>query len=186
MEERFLEWIHSGGGPVLDALFLASHQLGTLEFCAVLVIVAALWSLWRRRRIEALAWVALGLSTWALQEGIKLAVARPRPSFWTGPIVHTSYAFPSGHAVAAATFYPFLAWVVARRWPAWKNVAYVAAFSTALFVGFGRLYLGVHWPSDVLAGWLIGAGQTFVAIRMVHRFERPGLQPHPERGETAG
>jgi undecaprenyl-diphosphatase len=50
--------------------------------------------------------------------------------------------------------------------------AYALAFALALFVSFGRLYLGVHWPTDVLGGWLLGAFQTFVAYRLSDRLRR--------------
>ena len=173
LEERALIWIHETANPVFDALFVFSHYLGTLGFCVVLVTVMVVLLMWQRRRIEALAWLGLGLSTWALQAVIKLAVARPRPALWAGPIFHTSHAFPSGHALAAATFFPMLAFTIARRWPSLRRPAFGVAFFIAAFVGIGRLYLGVHWPSDVVAGWSIGAVQTFFAMRLVARYEEP-------------
>jgi undecaprenyl-diphosphatase len=171
VEEAFLRWVHGKSGPVLDALFRFSHELGTLTFCTLLVVAAAGWLLGQRQRIEAALWIALGLSTWALQAGVKEVVARARPNFWVGPIVHTSYAFPSGHAIAAATFFPMLAFTISRRRPAWRTAVWLTAFGLALFVGFGRLYLGVHWPSDVMGGYAIGALQTFAAIRLATRYE---------------
>ena len=173
MEELALIWIHEAANPVFDVLFVFSHYLGTLGFCVALVTAVVVVLIWQRRRIEALAWISLGLSTWALQASIKLVVARPRPELWAVPIVHTSHAFPSGHALAAATFYPMLAFTIARRAPHLRRPVYAVAFFLAAFVGIGRMYLGVHWPSDVMAGWTMGAVQTYFAMRLVTRYEEP-------------
>jgi len=73
---------------------------------------------------------------------------------------------PSSHAVASATFYPLLAWSIGRRFGRMRKPAYAAAAFLPLFIGVGRLYLGVHWPTDVLIGWTLGISQTLIAIRL--------------------
>lgn len=169
MEARLLLWIHAHASPALDSAFRLSHELGTLPTCAVIVAVAAAWLLGRGKRAEALLFVVLGLTTLELQEGLKALFTRPRPHLWTWVIPQADYSMPSGHALAAATFYPLLAWAVARRWPRAALPACVLAVALALFIGVGRLYLGVHWPSDVLVGWALGAGQTALGIALVER-----------------
>jgi undecaprenyl-diphosphatase len=169
METRLLLWIHAHASPALDAAFRLSHQLGTLPACTVIVLGAAAWLLRRGEKAEALLFVALGLTTLGLQEGLKALFARPRPHLWPWMIPQSDYSMPSGHALAAATFYPLLARVVARRWPRAALPAYVMAVVLALFIGIGRLYLGVHWPSDVVVGWTLGAGQTALGIALVER-----------------
>lgn len=169
METRLLLWIHTHAGPGLDAAFWLSHHLGTLPTCTVIVLGAAAWLLRRREKAEALLFVLLGLSTYYLQEGLKVVFARPRPHLWPWMVPQYDFSMPSGHAIAAATFYPLLARAVARRWPRAAAPAYVLAVGVALFIGTGRLYLGVHWPSDVLVGWILGAGQTALGIALVER-----------------
>jgi len=169
MEGSILLWIHARGGPVLDSAFWLSSELGNLPFCAVLVSLLSLFHLRRGERAEALLWLLLGLTTLGLQEGLKVVVARPRPHLWPWLIAPSGYAFPSGHALASATFYPLLARDVGRRWPAGRLLAWSLAFLLALFIGVGRLYLGVHWPSDVVAGWALGAGQTALALSLLGR-----------------
>jgi undecaprenyl-diphosphatase len=169
LEVRILLAIHAWSGPQWDRLFRFSHQLGTLPFCAVLVVGAIAWCLARGERREAWLWLAAGLSTEAVQEGLKYLVARPRPALWTQLIPHSGFSFPSGHALASATFFPLLAWAWSRARPRDKAVAWGLAILTALFVGFGRLYLGVHWPSDVLAGWALGAAQAGLVMRLATR-----------------
>jgi undecaprenyl-diphosphatase len=170
LEAKFLLWIHSHAHPALDVLFRISHEMGTLGFGTALVVIPILVALLLKKPNEALLWAALGISTYLLQAGLKVAIARPRPELWIGPIALSSYAFPSGHALSAATFYPLLAWAAATRWPERKRIAYAIGVTVAFYVGFGRLYLGVHWPSDVIAGWTIGAAQTCLGVWLLGRY----------------
>jgi membrane-associated phospholipid phosphatase len=117
IEAHLLLAIHTRSGPTLDALFRFSHELGTLPFCALIVLSAAAWCLRHRRRREAWLWLGVGVSTYVLQEGLKYLVARPRPDLWPALVPHSGHSFPSGHALASATFYPLLAWMWTRARP---------------------------------------------------------------------
>lgn len=106
-----------------------------------------------------------------MARGDQALADRARPDLWPrlgawppleGPGGHS---FPSGHALASATFYPLLAAELARRRPELKGLAYACGVGLPAFIGVGRLYLGVHWPSDVLAGWTLGALQALLATR---------------------
>jgi undecaprenyl-diphosphatase len=178
METRLLLTVHAQAGPWLDGFFALSHQVGTYWFCVVLVLVVALAHGLRRQATLARIWIVVGLSTLVLQEGLKRLFLRPRPELWprlaTWPPLASSasFAFPSGHALASATFYPLLAYVLTRRSsPGVRRAALAAGIAVALWIGLGRLYLGVHWPSDVVAGWALGALQAFLAIQRVRRQE---------------
>jgi undecaprenyl-diphosphatase len=176
VEADILLWIHGWTGTAPDAAFWLSQQLADLRFSVVLVSLACLWHLWRGERAESLLWLVLGLTTLGLEEGLKVLVARPRPHLWPWPMPQFGFAFPSGHALASTTFYPLLARDVAHGWPRVRRIAWGLAIGLALFIGVGRLYLGVHWPSDVLAGWALGAGQTALGLRLL---ERRSLLPRP-------
>ena len=165
-DARVLIAIHARSGPELDRLFRLSHELGTLPFCAALVLSAAAWCMTRGERRLALLWVLTGLATEATQEALKHLIARPRPTLWPYLIPHSGFSFPSGHALAGATFFPLLAWTWSRARPSERAVAWTLAVIMALFVGFGRLYLGAHWPTDVLAGWALGAAQAALVLRI--------------------
>jgi undecaprenyl-diphosphatase len=166
LEARLLLAIHAEASPLLDRLFLISHDLGTVLFFAPLVLGLAFWHLHRGEQRLAGLWGLVGLSTWALQEGLKQLVARPRPDLWPRLVEVGPYSFPSGHALASATFFPLLAWDLTRasglraRW-----LAVSAAALLSVSIGLGRLYLGVHWPSDVVVGWGIGSLQCLAAAR---------------------
>jgi undecaprenyl-diphosphatase len=175
MEERILLWIHSLSHPVWDGLFLVSHHVGTLLGNAVLIAAMALWHARRGERHSATVWVLLGLTTLFLDAVLKPLVGRPRPQLWPWLVSVGPHAFPSGHALAAATFYPLAAFSLRRVFPRSAPKTFVVAGLLALWVGIGRLYLGVHWPSDVLAGWLLGLAQLGVGVHLMR--QRASVDP---------
>ncbi|MEV0277987.1 phosphatase PAP2 family protein [Streptomyces sp. NPDC050610] len=125
---------------------------------AALVAVAA-WLVWRRELPLALWAAGTAVVGTALQQGLKAAVGRERPH-WPDPVDSARYsAFPSGHALTAMVVCGLLVWLLvlhgARK--AWVRAAAVVATVSVVGVGFTRVYLGVHWLSDVAGGTLLGA-----------------------------
>ncbi|MGW1071259.1 phosphatase PAP2 family protein [Streptomyces sp. NPDC002537] len=140
--------------------------------------VAAVWLL-RRREWVLVAWIA-GVSVLgtALQQGIKAAVGRDRPT-WPDPVATASYqAFPSGHALTATVTCGLLVWLLwlHRVRAGVVRAALAVSAVSVVGVGFTRLYLGVHWLSDVVAGWLLGgalvAGSAWVYDKVVRERAR--------------
>ncbi|GGT93611.1 MULTISPECIES: phosphatase PAP2 family protein [Streptomyces] len=139
----------------------------------ITVAVVMLW--WRRERWLALWLVGASLAAAAVQQGMKAAVDRDRPA-WADPVDSAHYAaFPSGHALTAALTCALLLWVLALHWrETWRgwSVLAVTAVVSVLGVGWTRVYLGVHWPSDVVAGWLLGWCGAAVAIITYRKYGR--------------
>ncbi|MGW9439113.1 phosphatase PAP2 family protein [Streptomyces sp. NPDC055607] len=142
-----------------------------------------LW--WRRERRLALWVVGTSVLAVLLQQGLKALVGRERPR-WPDPVDQAHYAaFPSGHAMTATVTCGLLLWVLAlhwrEEWRGWGALAGAAAVSV-LGVGWTRAYLGVHWPSDVVGGWLLGWFCVAVAILAYRRSERRGTPAAPGTG----
>ena len=167
LEEGVLHAIHRRSHRRLDRVFGFSRHLGTVRFCTALVAAAGVWHLRRGRRREAVLAAGLGLGTFVLQAGVKPLVRRSRPRLWERTIDEPGFSFPSGHALAAATVFPIVAAAVGP--PNLGRLARTAAGALAAYVSFGRLYLGLHWPSDVLAGWALAKGQWALGRRLFRR-----------------
>ena len=181
MEADILLRIHALSHPALDAVTWVGWILGALPFCAPAVLLLIGWHLARRERREALAWLAVGTVAAILPELVKAAVGRPRPDLWPWLISTSGYAFPSGHAAAGAALYPLLGWLALRS-RGRGRLGYGLGLAIGVFVGLSRLYAGVHWPSDVLAGWALGAALSLGAVRWL---EAPARGDRVSTGTSA-
>jgi undecaprenyl-diphosphatase len=151
------EAVRRTASPAADTLARAATLLASGRVTlAVTVAAAAVALAFRARRTAAVlaaAWLASVLGAQAL----KALFGRARPSFPYTLAALPSPAFPSGHAMNAVIVWGLLAVVVTRRFPAARRPALAAAGLLAIAAGLSRVYLGVHWPTDVLGGWAAGA-----------------------------
>ncbi|MFD5075043.1 phosphatase PAP2 family protein [Streptomyces sp. NPDC058371] len=144
----------------------------------IVCAAAALWLVWRHSAWRTALWLAAACAVGTLlQQGLKAAVDRRRP-VWPDPVDSAHYAaFPSGHALTATLVCGLLLWLLHRygagRLLWWTAVA--AAAVSVLGVGLTRIWLGVHWPSDVLGGWLLGALVAALAVAAYERWGAPRL-----------
>lgn len=139
--------------------------LGGFTLLTITTIVAVLLLVFHDRRREALVFGATVVLAQASSELLKALYDRPRPSLVTHGSIVYSQSFPSGHStLSAATFFT-LATVVAsvETKKRTKALIFGLAILFVVTVGVSRVYLGVHWPTDVLAGWALGASWALVA-----------------------
>lgn len=158
-----LQRLHAHATPNFDAFMLLGSRLGGVTVMLPLVISIALIFWMKRRRAQA-GFLALAVGgACLLNLGAKWTFGRTRPDLWLSIAPESDYSFPSGHAMlsmAVVAALLFLTWRGA--WPrAIKVLCTLAGGCFVLWVGLSRLYLGVHFPSDVLAGW--GASLTWVS-----------------------
>jgi len=152
MQEQILFFFQGISSGFLDVLFEIVTLFGEQEvFIAIIGYI--FWNISQKKGI------ALGivlLSSVTLNESIKLIIKAPRPfqvlDSIEGKRLATAegYAFPSGHTQSASVFYPSLAYIVRKKWYT------LAAIILSLLVGLSRVYLGVHWPIDAAAGFVLG------------------------------
>lgn len=155
---------------VRDVTALGSTTVLTL----IVVIAALLLAAGGRWRTGALVAVATGLGGWT-NTVIKDVVSRARPDLVPHLMDETSRSFPSGHAANSAIVYLTLATLVLPmvRGRAVRGTIVAAATLLVAAIGASRVYLGVHWPSDVLAGWLFGTLWALASWQVEVRILRP-------------
>ncbi len=167
---------------VLDPFFVAVTVVGYVGL--VWIVLAPLCARWAQLPVLRTTLV-VAATVWAtdlVAQGIKLTVGRPRP-FQTRPAADpligatVGTSFPSGHGVTAAAGAVLLAALLPRR--AWPWLAVLAAA-----IAFSRIYVGVHYPSDVVAGVLLGAVGALAAITLLRRTSEapPRREAAPRRG----
>jgi undecaprenyl-diphosphatase len=171
--------------PVLvDALRAVGRVTEPWALRAVAVVIAVV--LWRRGRRRVAIWLAVTMAIGgALGVVLKVVVARARPTF-TDPItVAGGYSFPSGHALNSMLFVACLVvlWYPRLRGGA-RVGAWAATFAFILLVGVDRVGLGVHYVSDVVAGWVVALATVLATVAAFAVWQREeGITPaSPQRG----
>lgn len=144
--------------------------LGSVSVLVLLVLSTIIYLLMARRARTALFVMASSILSYTASHLLKLYFDRPRPDLIPHDIHLTSTSFPSGHAMMSAAIYLTLGAVLAEIAPARRLKIFVLSIALLLtgLVGFSRVYLGVHWPSDVVAGWSAGAAWAIGAWALAH------------------
>ena len=166
------------GGP--EWLDLVARDITSLGGAAVLVLltVAALGYLLLVRKWSAAIFVAISIVGGTLiSTALKHIFDRPRPDVVPHAVEVTSASFPSGHAMLAMTTFLTLGAVLAEVQPTRSSRVYLISWAVlmALLVGASRVYLGVHWPTDVLAGWCVGSAWALLCGSVALWLQRRGI-----------
>src|SRR6478752_2239063 len=153
-DQAVRSWVHHFASPGLTRVMNFFSLLGYNILLVELVIVFAVfaWLRWRR----AAAWLAVTMAGAVLLDiALKYAYHRTRPEAFFS-VTPGSYSFPSGHALCSLCFYGALAGLLSARLHSllWRIAVWAAAGVLIVAIGLSRIYLGVHYPSDVLGGYL--------------------------------
>lgn len=155
-DEHVLLYIHQFATPVLDNVLLFITRIGDPHTVVPLTGVVFVFLLVKRQRMAATFFALDAAGGVALSYFLKLAFSKPRPQLWESAIEEVTYSYPSGHALGSMVIYGFLSYVFARMYPRYAAAIYTFAVFMIVSIGFSRLYLGVHWPTDILGGYGIG------------------------------
>jgi undecaprenyl-diphosphatase len=148
------------GPPWLQAAARDITALGSFTVLGLVVLAVSVF-LVLARKLRTAAFVVVATVSGALASSLlKHLFSRPRPHLFPHGDYVVSASFPSGHAMISALVYLTLGALLARIVPRRRLKLYVMmiALTLTLLIGISRVYLGVHWPTDVLAGWAAGAG----------------------------
>jgi len=155
-------WLQAHGTEFGESIFWTVSLFGAPILLALLVVVAGVLA-YRRdwRRLVTLAITCGGGAL--LNVALKASMQRTRPSF-ASEFNARSWSFPSGHAMDSAIAYGFLAQWAISRWPNRRTAIVLATIALVVAIGFARIYLGVHYLSDVIAGYCAGSVWLFVCV----------------------
>jgi membrane-associated phospholipid phosphatase len=167
LDTTILLWLHQRTNPTIDHLMLNITALGNPATVVVLVTISLSLLLRYQRLWAAQVLVFNCLGGLTILRGLKLFFAKPRPQLWTPLVVEPSYSFPSGHALGSVVVYGFLAFLLASRYPNYRRVIYPIAIVMMGAIGLSRLFLGVHYPTDVIAGYAVGLLWLITCIRIL-------------------
>lgn len=165
-DERVLRWFQSHRSETLDEIMLEATVLGSGVVLFMMVAIVSVF-LWQTKHHWSVYILLMGVFGGQILNGIlKDYFNRPRPSVVEGIDAVHSLSFPSGHAMTSMVVYGSVAYLVARLEPTklMRLSTWVVTSFIIITVGISRMYLGVHYPSDVLAGYIAGvAWLAFVA-----------------------
>ncbi|MBY0231756.1 MAG: phosphatase PAP2 family protein [Gemmataceae bacterium] len=179
MEAYDLGILYGIGGlqhPWLDPVMIGITRLGDV-WTMVGVVVAAMAVLrGSGRRREAWAMLFAGVAVALLDGGAKFWVGRARPDVATLLVEMPKWpSFPSGHAMGGLALYGLLGWIAGRRSsPRGLRVSFGLGLALGVLIGFSRVYVGTHYPLDVLAGWIGGAAILLFAMKAAGPLARDG------------
>ena len=156
LDLQIVAWFRAHSTPALDHIGVAVSLIGSPVAMSVLAVVVAIILAVRRRWILFAGWVCAFAGGGVLDWGLKRVVHRPRPTGASAFLIGNSFSFPSGHAMGSLVGYGMLAYLLVRFWAkTWRQRLTIIMIATILVVSIGlsRLYLGVHYFSDVVAGY---------------------------------
>ena len=181
-DEAVLRWMGNHHSRLLDTAALEITALGTGLVVLMIVCISALFLSLTRHRYSALLLLVATVGGLALNSVLKLFFDRPRPSVIVWGTDAVSSSFPSGHAMSATIVYSTVAYLAARlyrhAWQRWITM-FVAAVVIVL-IAASRLYLGVHYPSDVVAGAVVGLAWAAFCMATLEAIQRFGERSRPE------
>lgn len=162
------EWVHRYASPGMTRAMTAISLLGYNVLIVELVIALAVFAKLKWRR--AALWLTVAMAgSLVLDLTLKYIYHRTRPTAYFGMAPH-SYSFPSGHAMCSFCFYGVLAGLLSARTKplAWRLLIWLTAAALVISIGLSRIYLGVHYPSDVVAGYLAATVWVGTVIVLDH------------------
>jgi undecaprenyl-diphosphatase len=182
--QRFDDWVREGihqyASPALTSFMRVVTVLGAPSVLLALSVVSAVGFLFARKDRGLFLLVITMIGAKVLDVVLKLSFHRTRPVPFFDALPPSSYSFPSGHAIASFCFYSTVAAIISvrTRSPGVRITVWALAALQISLIGISRIYLGVHYPSDVLAGY----AAAFIWVMMVslgdralkHRASEPG------------
>ncbi|WP_410768109.1 phosphatase PAP2 family protein [Fontibacillus sp. BL9] len=156
LDRRIGDFFFSLRSGALTPAIKAISDLGTTTGYIVIFAIVLIITLLMRRWMTAL-WLTVGLAAgWLFNKGLKALYHRERPQLWDSLVEPDGFSFPSGNAMVSAAFYGLIAMMLLGSRKGWVRACGVLMLAIIVLIGISRLYLGVHYASDIAGGLLAG------------------------------
>jgi undecaprenyl-diphosphatase len=162
---KFMEYIHKTENSTLEVIAKALSTIGSAWGYIGIGLVLFIWSLGKGKHGHFKLYTTAALGTSLLNQLLKLFYRRDRP-FEFFRIDKGGFSFPSGHSMAAMGIYLILATILTEQYPRRKWLIWCASMSMVILIGWSRLYLGVHWPTDILGGYIGGLVAALIVLNI--------------------
>jgi len=172
LDKRIELGVHRVSSIPVDLLAATASFIGSNVVIIPLVIVLVVLCFVRGHRFEAVVLAFDAIAVIVLGQYLKTIFARPRPELFSKIPLPTDYSFPSGHSMSAVGVWGVIAAVLILLYPARRRSIVIGACVLIPMIGLSRIYFGVHWPFDVLGGFLGGTPPLLVSVHLVHRRKR--------------
>jgi undecaprenyl-diphosphatase len=181
-DDAVLRWLGAHHTTAWDNIMIEITALGTGTVVMMVVAVAALFLVLTQHKYSAMLLLISTFGGLVLNLVLKLGFNRPRPTIFVPEVHAVSSSFPSGHAMSAAIVYGTVAYLAARLHKrAWaRALVMLAALIVIVAICISRLYLGVHYPSDVLAGVVIGLAWAAFCMATLEAIQKFGARRDPK------
>lgn len=148
-----LKQLHS---PLLDQVMLGFTYLGEPVILVLICLVLGVWLLLRGTRSQATTLIIAVVGASLLNNWLKLLFGRARPLLWERVVDVGQYSFPSGHAMISLVTFGMIGYLLSNQFPRWRSGIIGLTIVLVAGIGLSRMYLGVHWPTDIVAGYAAG------------------------------
>lgn len=156
IDTAILLGIRSLHAPLLDRIMLGFTFVGEPTVLLVICLGFGFWLYQRGQRSQAMTLAIAGVGAIGLNYLLKVLFGRARPALWDRVVDVGQYSFPSGHAMISMVVYGTIGYLLVKHLGRWRIAIASGTLLLVTGIGLSRLYLGVHWPTDVVAGYAAG------------------------------
>lgn len=176
LEQSILLGLRRMDSPAADVVMRGASFVGAGLGMIIAIVLTATWAIRRGHTRMAVVLVFHALAVQLASTLLKLGYGRDRPTLFEEITLPSTYSFPSGHSMLSFAVYGAIAAIAVRLAPRLRWIVIPAAVVLVLVVGLSRMYLGVHWPLDVVGGYAAAAPLLAVTLYLMHRIRitRPG------------
>ncbi len=182
IDTRILLTIRQWHTPLLDRVMVVMTNIGNPSVLLVASLLLAAFLLWRKQRAETVTLAIAAVGALGLNTVLKELFARSRPELWQRTVDVNFYSFPSGHAMMSVVVFGIIGYLLATHLPRWRIAIATGTVLLVCAIGFSRLYFGVHWPTDIVAGYSAGIVWLVACILSLEIWKRR-YQPIPTTTE---